>query len=422
MTHTLGPIHSQSVVVIIGGGPAGSACALKLQQLAEKNQIHPRIILYEGKRFEKKSYYNQCIGVLSPPLQEILEKDLNIPFPWNLVLRTINGYEVHSEKKSLRLSGAHDPSYASRRVEFDNYLFQWAQRRGIETFATRATDLELHPDGVMVFSESNNIKADVVVGAFGLDDGMAKAFERITPYRQPHFLSTIVTKVHPQEDCMKRFSDTIFAFLPTSLPHVEFGAVTPKGNHLSVNIAGSNVDAAMMDRFLRLPVVQRAMPCNLDGSLEDLYYFKGKFPNLPAKAFFGDRYVMVGDASGLIRPFKGKGINAAVITGIKAAEAMVQEGISKASFCHYLENCHELTRDILPGKIMRYLTKTASRLGLLDSALEVAKRDLPMQKAIFNVVSAHETYQKTWKDAGGLPFFLRIARKTLRQKFFPVKK
>ena len=91
MTHTLGPIHSESVIVIIGGGPAGSACALKLQQLAEKNQIHPRIILYEGKRFEKKSYYNQCIGVLSPPLQDILEKDLGIPFPWNLVLRTSNG-------------------------------------------------------------------------------------------------------------------------------------------------------------------------------------------------------------------------------------------------------------------------------------------------------------------------------------------
>jgi flavin-dependent dehydrogenase len=421
MTHTLGPIHSESVIVIIGGGPAGSACALKLQQLAEKNQIHPRIILYEGKRFEKKSYYNQCIGVLSPPLQDILEKDLGIPFPWNLVLRTINGYEVHSENKSLHLSGTHDPSYASRRVEFDNYLFQWAQQRGIETFATRVTDLELHPDGVMVFSESNNIKADVVVGAFGLDDGMAKAFERITPYRQPHFLSTIVTKVHPRETCMTQFGDIIYAFLPTSLPHVEFGAVTPKGNHLSVNIAGERVDAAMMDRFLRLPAVQEAMPCDLDGTLEDLYYFKGKFPNLPAKAFFGDRYVMVGDASGLIRPFKGKGINAAVITGIKAAEAMIQEGISKASFCHYLDNCHELTRDILPGKIMRYLTKTASRLGLLDSALEVAKSDPPMQKAIFNVVSAQETYQKTWKDAGGFPFLFRIGMKTLRQKLFPAK-
>lgn len=181
-----------------------------------------------------------------------------------------------------------------------------------KTRSTRVTDLELHPDGVMVFSESNNIKADVVVGAFGLDDGMAKAF-------------------------------------------------------------------------------------------------------------FGDRYVMVGDASGLIRPFTGKGINAAVITGIKAAEAMIQEGISKASFYHYLDNCHELTRDILPGKIMRYLTKTASRLGLLDSALEVAKSDPPMQKAIFNVVSAQETYQKTWKDAGGFPFLFRIGMKTLRQKLFPAK-
>ncbi len=421
MTQTLGPINSKSVIVIIGGGPAGSACAIKLKQLAVKNNISPRIIIYEGKRFEKKNYYNQCIGVLSPPLQDILEKDLYIPFPWNLVLRTINGYEVHSKNNSLRLSGKHDPSYASRRVEFDNYLFQWAQQRGIETYAARVTDLELNPDGVMVFSESNNIKADVVVGAFGLDDGMAKAFERITRYRQPHFLSTIVTKVHPKETCMAQFGDHIYAFLPTSLPQVEFGAITPKGNHLSVNIAGAHVDAAMMDRFIHLPAVQDAMPCDLDDIKDDLYYFKGKFPNLPAKAFFGDRYVMVGDASGLIRPFKGKGINSAVITGIKAAESMFQEGISKAAFSHYLDSCHELTRDILPGKIMRSLTKTVSRLGLLDSALEVAKSDPPMQNAIFNVVSAHKTYQKIWKEAGGFPFFFRIGMKTLRQKFFPAK-
>jgi flavin-dependent dehydrogenase len=418
MADSLGPIGNGSVVVIIGGGPAGSSCALKLKELAVRNRINPRIIIYEGKRFEKKSYYNQCLGVLSPPLQDILKNDLKIPFPWNIVQRTINGYEVHSEKNSLSLSGADNPSYACRRVEFDNYLFQQAVDKGVEVFQARVTDLEFHDDGIMVFSESNNIKADVVVGAFGLDDGMAKAFERVTPYRQPRFLSTIVTKIHPPDTCMTEFGNFIYAFLPSSLPGVEFGAVTPKGNHLSVNIAGSDVNADMMDRFLELSAVRSALSCSQEEIRQELFYFKGKFPNLPAKNFFGDRFVMVGDASGLIRPFKGKGINSALITGIHAAHVMAQEGISREAFGHYLNVCHELTCDIIPGKVLRALTKLASRLRLLDSAFEVAKKDPKLQAAIFNIVSGHKTYRATLKESGGIPFVLRICFKTLLKKLF----
>lgn len=418
MAESLGPIGSNSVVVIIGGGPAGSSCALKLKELADRNNIDPRIIIYEGKRFEKKSYYNQCLGVLSPPLEDILKDDLNIPFPWNIVQRTIKGYEVHSEKNALSLSGAENPSYACRRVEFDNYLFQQAVDKGVEVFQARVTDVECHDDGIMVFSESNNIKADVVVGAFGLDDGMAKAFERATSYRQPRFLSTIVTKIHPPESCMAEFGNFIYAFLPSSLRGVEFGAVTPKGNHLSVNIAGSDVTADMMDRFLKLPAVRNALPCGDEEIRQELYYFKGKFPNLPAKNFFGDRYVMVGDASGLIRPFKGKGINSALITGISAAHAIVQEGISRAAFNHYLNACHELTCDIIPGKALRVLAKLATRFRLLDAAFEVAKKDPNLQAAIFSIVSGHKTYRATLKELGGVPRVLGFGFRTLLKKLF----
>ncbi|MDH5744751.1 MAG: hypothetical protein OEZ52_14505, partial [Candidatus Aminicenantes bacterium] len=220
MSTPLSPLKDDDVVVIIGGGPAGSSCAIKLKKLVIQKGIHPKIVLYENKRFEKKSYYNQCLGVLSPPLDKILEHDLQIPFPWQIVRRKINGYSIYSDNEILELSGEHDPSYVCRRVEFDNYLFQKAKEEGIETITARVTDLDFSSDGVMVFSESNNIKADVVIGAFGLDDGMAKVFERISPYRQSKFLSSIVTKIHPGEEAMEQFGNYIHAFLPSSLSSV----------------------------------------------------------------------------------------------------------------------------------------------------------------------------------------------------------
>lgn len=421
MPNQLSPLKDKDVVVIIGGGPAGSSCAIKLKQLALQKGIKSRIVIYEGKRFEKKSYYNQCLGVLSPPLDKIIEKELGIPFPKQIIQKNINGYYIYSENNTIKLSGEDDPSYACRRVEFDNYLFQKAKECGIETISARVTDLDFDSEGVMVYSESNNIKADVVVGAFGLDDGMAKTFERITSYRQPKFLSSIVTKIHPGEKAMEEFGNYIHAFLPCSLSHVEFGAITPKGNHLSTNIAGKNVDSNMMDEFLNLPAVRKALPYNFEDIMPHLYYFKGKFPTLPAKNLIGERYIMVGDAAGLNRPFKGKGINSAIITGIQAAEVIISHGISKTAFHNYLKSCCTLTDDIPYGRGLRFLTNFGSKCRLLDSVFEIAKEEDSLKKAIFNIVSGHETYKKIWQETKSFKLFFKILFKVIRGKFIREK-
>lgn len=412
------------VIVIIGAGPAGSSCAIKLKKLTTEKRLNFRIVLYEGKQFEKKSYYNQCLGVLSPPLDRIMEGELGVPFPWPIVQKKIEGYFIHTENNVLKLEGEHEPSYACRRVEFDAYLFQKAQELGIEIIPARVTDLDFFFDGVMVYSESNNIKADVVVGAFGLDDGMAKIFERKTAYRQPKFLSSIVTKIHPGDEGMEKFGNYLHAFLPTSLRQVEFGAITPKGNHLSLNIAGRRVDAFTMDKFLCLQAVRKAIPQSCEKYLTELNYFKGKFPTLPAKAPAGERYIMVGDAAGFNRPFKGKGINSAVITGIRAAEVIAGRGFSTKAFQHYLRSCKELTDDIPYGRVLRTLTIFCSKYGLLDGVMEIAKKEPALRKAFFNIVSGQETYKRTWQETKNLGLLLRVTLQFLRirgrsPKYYP---
>jgi len=72
---------SNKTIVVIGGGPAGTSFAIKLRRLVRHQPQPPRIFLYEGKPLEKKSHYNQCLGVLSPPLPEIMEKELAFPSP-----------------------------------------------------------------------------------------------------------------------------------------------------------------------------------------------------------------------------------------------------------------------------------------------------------------------------------------------------
>lgn len=407
------PLTSASTIVIIGGGPAGASCAIKLRNVSQERGIKPRIVLYEGKSMEKKSYYNQCLGVLSPPLDKIMNEDLEIPFPRHLVQKEITGYYVHSEKNTLRLQGEHEPSFACRRVEFDNYLFQSVKELGVEVIQARVTDLDFLSNGVMVYSECNNIKADKVIGAFGLDENMAKVFERLTPYRLPRFLYSIVTKFHLGDKAIADFGNYIHAFLPSSLQSIEFGAITPKGNHLSLNISGRKLNAELMDQFLVLPSVKRSIPSNFDEFLPCVSYFKGRFPTLPAKEPTGSRYIMIGDAAGFNRPFKGKGINSAILTGIRAAESIVHKGIGPESSTTYLESCQDLLADIPYGKILRFLTLRSSQFGLLDGLLETAKSEPPLLSVMFNIVSGQESYKKTWKSIRN-PFLLaRLLYKTV---------
>ncbi len=289
-----------------------------------------------------------------PAIEEILEKDLGIPFPYNLVLERIPGYYLHSDDEDIKLEGEGEISCAVHRMLFDNYLLHKAKDAGVMVIRGRVTNIDVEPSGVMVYSEMDNRRADVVVGAFGLDEGACKVFETATRYQTARYMSTILTKFYPEKEEMEKFGNCIHAFLP-SLRGIEFGAITPKIDHLDINIAGSKVNWRWMDNFLLLPQVTKVLPSNFAMQRHELFYSRWQFPTAPAKNLFGDRYVTVGDAAGIIRAFKGKGVNTACTTGIKAAEVMMNVGISKEAFKDYYNSFSSITGDLPYGKMVRLL-------------------------------------------------------------------
>jgi flavin-dependent dehydrogenase len=421
---SMGPLQAGQTVAIIGAGPSGSACAIALKNLAAEAAKEIDVVLYEGKVFSGEPHYNQCVGVLSPPIEEIVTDELGLPFPHHLVQGKISRYVLHSDRQAIELCADEEPSYTLRRVEFDAYLLEQARMRGVRVIHSRVTDLELREDRVGVYSESEQCQADVVVGAFGLDDGGCKLFERATAhlgrgrYSQPQALSSIVTKIYPQHAFLERFGEQIHAFLP-SAPQIEFGAVTPKKEHLTVNIAGAEIDSPWMDRFLELPAVRQVLPSKGDLSLPDMdlgqngfRYFKGRFPISVANNYCGDRYVVVGDAAGLVRPFKGKGVNSACISGVTAARAMFSEGISKEAFYAYLTTeprLQAILSDLLYGRIVRKLAIQSASHGFLDGVIELAREDPILRRALFDSVSAHRPYRAIARETLRPSLVLRLA-------------
>ena len=413
------PFPDGGRVVIIGGGPAGTASAIALLRLAQRLGRRISVTLYEGKIFAGERHYNQCVGVVSPPIWRILEEQLGIPFPWHLVQRRIVAYVLHGEHRSLVLEDpSPEPSYALRRVQFDAYLLERAEALGTEVVHSRVTDIEISEHGVLVYSESDNREADVLVAAFGLDLGTAAALARVTRYRPPRFLDTMVTKIHPPPDFPELPSGSlegippgrIHVFFPPTRD-IEFGAVSPKGNHLTINIAGARVSAHHMDQFLfriAQPLLAFSDPQH-PRNPKDFRYFKGRFPISVAKGFFGDRYVVVGDAAGLVRAFKGKGINSACETAAWAAESILTWGISAEAFRRgYLPRCRAIIRDIPYGRLARQVVIWTSFLRQVDRALALAEKWPPLRQALFAAVSGSLPYRDIVRDL--LYALLRLSR------------
>src|SRR3990167_7702650 len=416
-------LQSGSTVGIIGGGPGGASCAIKLKKEARKLGKEIRVVLFEGKNFD--THYNQCLGILSPPILPLIERELDITFPREIIKQEISGYRLYSSGEEVLVFGDDilGPTYAVRRVNFDKFLLDCVRKEGINVVQSRGTGVEFGNtqgrDDVRIYSEGRYLRADMVVGAFGLDEGMLSVFEESTAgkhgYIRPiRFLKTIITKFHPEKGFIKKKLGSIIYVLlfPPLIPNIEFASIAPKGDHIAANIAGKNITSEDMDSLLDLPEVRRLLP---GFKREDLHYYSGKFPTCPAKNPYGDRYVMVGDATGWIRPFKGKGINTAIFTGLKAAETIIHYGISKRALENYTSNCKELADDFIYGLVVRYMTKLACRTGLFKVLMLMAQIDPQMYDAFYNAVSGQDSYKNIIRSTMSKRLTKRIGLEMMKQ-------
>ena len=133
-------INDGDTVCVVGGGPGGSACAMVLLQEARQLGRKIRVVLIEHKKFSENRHYNQCIGVLSPPFEDILKNELDLTLPENLVLNDMEGYCLHSDLLSLDLIGEESGrSVSVTRSKFDAFMLEEAQKAGAQVVHNRVT-------------------------------------------------------------------------------------------------------------------------------------------------------------------------------------------------------------------------------------------------------------------------------------------
>ncbi len=397
-------------IAIVGGGPAGCACALELLRGAREGEREIEVRLFEPKRLGR--HYNQCAGVLTPgKVEEVLAR-WEIALPNALVQREVRAYVLHAERNAILLESLPDepPSFATRRIEFDQFLELTALLRGAELNPDRLTHVEFDRDGVVLYTEGATCRADYVVGAFGLDPGAGAAFAHEVGYRPPPHIDTIVTKLETEErePVPGLLGDRIHAYVPR-LAGIEFGALVPKGDHISVIVSGRGVALPDMERFLRLPQVARRIP---EGYVHG-DCFRGAFPTGLARRIHGPRYLMVGDAAGLVRPLKGGGIHAGLLTGSRAGQALLAHGPTAAAGAAYLAASRDLKSDIIYGKGLRLTLQLLTSWLRMEPVIECARDSEPLRRILYGCVSGAMSYRDALRRYLSPCLFLCVTRSLL---------
>ena len=396
MSSNLGPLGRKDTVVIIGGGPAGTSCGIMLRRLAYRKRVPLRVILFEPKDFTVEQ--NICTGVLSPPFQRLL-RELELDLPEGIVQRHISGYMLHSSNETIFLEDTSEntePTLVVDRGNLDNFLLESARAAGVIVMDDVVVDVRPSTDKVLVISSGGaRALADVVVGAFGLNSYALNLFEIHVPgYHRPRMTKSILTDIPLSPAVIDaRFDNAIHALLLDSLPRIEFGALTPKRDHVTVNIVGDNIVDEDLDAFLELPWTKKLIP----ETTAKYPRFVNAFPSSPAKRLYRDRFVTIGNTSGLLRPLKGKGINTGIITGIEAAKTMMEVGISQRAFDDFYRRCHALAEEYHYGVILRKLYHLSLSLKTLDAVLSLARSEPLLYQAFYDMISGEGSYQQIIK-------------------------
>ena len=301
-------------VLIVGGGPAGSACARRLHDAGLD------VVVLDKATFPRDKV---CAGWITPQVVDDLDLDTT-EYRKGRTFQPITSFIVGviGRDRRVQVEYGRAVSFGIRRCEFDDYLLKRSGARIME--GAGATQIRREHGGWIV---GERLAAPMLVGAGGHfcpvprvvnrtraesgGDGTPPAGEELVAAREAEFMiEPGATEVAAERPEMYFCEDL-----------TGYGWCFRKQEHLNVGLGQLNARAlpAATNAFVSfLEETQRLQPRTSWPWRGHAYLLAG-----PARPAVGDGVVLVGDAAGLAYPESGEGIRPAIESGLMAASAIV---------------------------------------------------------------------------------------------------
>ncbi len=290
-------------VLIIGGGPAGAACAWTLKRhgvdcLILDRQTFPRVKL--------------CAGWVPPGIW----KDLMMsPEAYPHGLKEFK--QLYVSVKGIRVAIT-TVQYAIRRIEFDNWMLK---RAAVPVVVHHVRTIERGEDGYIV---DQTYKAQCIVGAGGTH---CPVYRTLFSQRSPRIYDDLIVSLEEEFPYSVQDQRCQLWFVEQGLPG--YAWYVPKADgYVNVGVGGKdsrlkqNGDhiqrhwAVLVDKLMQQGIVTGYH-----------YHPKGHsyYLRQPTGPVQHEGAYLVGDAAALATRDLGEGIDVAIKSGIRAAEAIVSD-------------------------------------------------------------------------------------------------
>jgi flavin-dependent dehydrogenase len=389
-TRQLQPVTPQmtledgSRVGVIGGGPAGSLFTYFLLLMAERLGISLAVDVYEPRDFNETGPHgcNMCGGIVSESMVQLLSTE-GINLPPSVVQRGIDSYVLHMDVGSVRIQtprrekriaavyrgggprGITKQSYES----FDDFLLRLAAGKGATLIRDRVAGIERSNGRPLLRTKGGlSNEYDLIVGAVGVNSTTGKLFESLgVGYRPPKTARTFICEFFLGQEILRAYLGTSMHVFLLNLPRLEFAALIPKGDYVTVVLMGHEIDTKLVESFLDAPEVKKCFPSRWHMPKEYCRCYP-VINVLGAHKPYADGMVFIGD-SGVSRLYKD-GIGGSYRTAKAAAKTAIFHGISADDFQkYYLPTCRVLSIDNAIGKLVFLITRAIQSLKFARRAL-----------------------------------------------------
>lgn len=295
-------------VLVVGGGPAGSTCAARLQQAGLD------VLLMDKEVFPREK---PCAGWITPAVLETLAIDA-AEYGQERVLQNIGSFRtglIHGPEVVTRYDET--VSYGIRRSEFDHYLLQRSSVR--HKLGEMVVALERQSGGWIV---NNRIRARLVVGAGGHYCPVAQLLGARIGKEDVIAAQVSEFAMRPDEERHCRIpSDTPSLFFCRDMKG--YGWLFRKGKYLNVGLGRMDRDKlGLHTRDFCAFLNQRGyLATGLAGRFQGHAYLL--YDHQGGRNCVGEGVLLLGDAAGLAHPQSGEGILPAIESALLAADTVL---------------------------------------------------------------------------------------------------
>lgn len=340
--------------IVVGAGPAGSACALSLARKGIETVLLERGRVPGEKNVSSFVLYTSELNRLIPDFRDDLPVERTVVRTDQVILSPVDAKAL----QSYNYRWAADPlAFTAFRRRFDAWFAKKAVDQGVQLICgMKVNDLIKDGDRVLgIRVEEEELYADVVVGADGFHSTVGEKSGLIADWKPEQcFLAVKEVLDLPSEVINERFQ-------VTDGIGCEQGIYGYHMNDLDVFSATlyTNIDSVSLAVFGRLDELKEKN-IQLHAQLEILKqhpyldnlvrgsrlreYQAHILPDggrIDPKSLYGNGVLLCGEAGGITATVTGMGVPTCVLSGMMAAEtiedAVKRKDFSKHSLKHYLK-------------------------------------------------------------------------------------